>query len=455
MNSEKIIGIIKKNLLSVLCGVVALIAFIAAFWPVGGFFTDLQTTTQRRAAQYGSLQGMLTKPRQLPLTDPSKTQQDPLQSFPTEPIIAAGDKATKDVSAQSKQMVKVVVEMNKAGHSLLVPDSLPSPASDAPKIRFRDLYKLVLSTDPDVSIKTTPQLQAAKQPNLWNDVLNGGVPPTNEEIGEKEKQLWDNEYSIRIIYSNNQAINLPQVQSDYKQAEALVPGQMRSKVATEKKLYISPDAFTLNPNVISPSTPNPFDIWNAQLHLWIQEDVAAAIAQANAKAQNILDAPVKRLLKLSIPLTPTPYVMAPAAGNAQAMPPAPQPVENGDIAQLPKALTLSPTGRVSNPMYDVVHFTLVIDVDASQIPFVLASLSQNRLIDVYNMDILSIDPGEQQKLGFLYGSQPVVQLKLQCEELFLREWTVPLMPDSVKKELGIAPPAPGAAGMPQASAVQY
>jgi hypothetical protein len=455
MNSAKVIEIIKKNLLSVLCGVVALVAIIATFWPVGGFFAELQTLTEQRAAQYGSLQTLLTKPRQLPLTDPAKTVQDPLQSFPTEPIIAEGDKATKGVSAQSKKMVENVVAMNRANHPLLVPDALPNPQSDAPKFRFRDLYKLVLSTDPNMSVKTNPYLQAAKQSNLWNDVLNGGIPPTDVEIGEKEKELWDNEYSIRIIYSNNQAINLTDVTASYNAAKALVPGQMKSKVATEKKVYISPDAFTLNPNVVGSGTPNPYDIWNAQLHLWIQQDVAAAIAQANAKAQNILDAPVKRLLKLTIPLTPTPYVMAPAAAGAPGTAPPPAaPVENGDITPLPKVPAVSPAGRVCNPMYDVVHFTLVIDVDASQIPFILASLSQNRLIDVYNMDVLSVDTAEEQKLGFLYGPRSVVELNLQCEALFMRSWTVPWMPDQVKKQLGIASPAPGAPGMPQAS-VQY
>jgi len=34
--------IVKKNILSVICGVIALIALIALFWPIGGMYSDDQ-----------------------------------------------------------------------------------------------------------------------------------------------------------------------------------------------------------------------------------------------------------------------------------------------------------------------------------------------------------------------------------------------------------------------------
>ena len=68
-------------------------------------------------------------------------------------------------------------------------------------------------------------------------------------------------------------------------------------------------------------------------------------------------------------------------------------------------------------------------------------LGQNRLIDVYNIDVSTVDTAERAAAGFMYGANPVVQLNLQCEALFMREWTVPLMPQTVKQELGIEAPA--------------
>ena len=49
--------------------------------------------------------------------------------------------------------------------------------------------------------------------------------------------------------------------------------------------------------------------------------------------------------------------------------------------------------------------------------------------------------------GYIYGDVPVARLSVEGEDLFLRDWTVKLMPDPVKVDLAIAPP-PGPAGQP-------
>jgi hypothetical protein len=47
--------------------------------------------------------------------------------------------------------------------------------------------------------------------------------------------------------------------------------------------------------------------------------------------------------------------------------------------------------------------------------------------------------------GYIYGDKPVVQLNLDCEELFFRADTLAYMPDSIRKALGIVPPPTAAA----------
>ena len=101
-------------------------------------------------------------------------------------------------------------------------------------------------------------------------------------------------------------------------------------------------------------------------------------------------------------------------------------------------------------MYDVVQFKLTLNVDASQVPYVIAMLGQNRLIDVYNIDVVTVDSAERAVAGFMYGTAPVVQLNLKCEALFMRQWTAPLMPDRVRVAIGIPPVTPLPPGvMPQ------
>jgi len=106
---------------------------------------------------------------------------------------------------------------------------------------------------------------------------------------------------------------------------------------------------------------------------------------------------------------------------------------------LPKVKAISATGRISNPMFDVAHFTITVDVDAEQIPAFLRELNRNRFLTVLQTDLATVDSANEQAAGYIYGDKPVVTLTLTCETLFMRSWLSKLMPDSIKASLGIAP----------------
>ncbi len=458
MKNSKFMEFVKKNLLSLLCGLVAIAAVVATYWPVGKMFQDLQDASDKRGTVYTELEGILTKSRQLPLTDPNKTQQDELKTFPNAKTIALGTKATDDVHNQSMEMLTRIVELNKAPHAPLVTYVLPAPPTEQLQSRFGELYKRVLSMDPAETQANDPNyLKVADALNLRNDVLHGGIPPTDAEITAARDAMKTNVFDPQIIYSNQTAVNQEEVTRKFTIAAAQLPDELRYEVAKKSKIYVANDAFTENPLVTGQTLPNAVDIWYAQLTLWIQQDVARALAEANKNSQNILDAPVKHLVKLTIPSsgssaaggvgiytfsTPTN-----AGGGAAATPPAP--VEGSDTLPLVPNHAVSPTGRYSNPLYDVVQFTLVINVDSSQIPAVLESLSRDQLMDVMYLSVTAVDSDDQQRQGFFYGTAPVVQLTLSCEALFMRQWTAPLMPNLVKGQVGIAIPGAPVAPPPQ------
>jgi hypothetical protein len=442
MNKDKIMQVVKTNLLSILCGVIAIAAVIATFWPVGGWITALKDKLDQRAAVYSSLESLRTKPRKLPLTDPSQTQQEDLKQFPNQKTIEEGTRVTGLVSAQSIEMYHRVVALNQQPHTLLVPDALPNPVSNTPQFRFADLYKMVMSVDPAVSMQVTPSLVSAQKPNLRNDILHATLPPTEPDIAQARADLWKNKYASQVITVNGQAINAALVNQAYTQEATELPMRMRFDRARKFKLYLDNNAFDVNQNIIGVAAPNPIDIWNAQQTLWVQEDVARAIAAANADSSSIIDAPVKQLIKLTIPQGI--YLMATAQNGGT--PPAAAPVEGADSQPITKVPTVSATGRVSNPLYDVIQFQLLVDVDAAKVPQFLATLTRNRLLDVYNMDVFAVDSADAGTRGFIYGANPVVTLNLSCETLYLRQWTSLLMPDIEKRQLGIA--VAGAAGAP-------
>jgi branched-chain amino acid transport system permease protein len=54
-------------------GLVALAAIIAYFWPVGGYYSNLEASVGERAGTYSQLQQLQTRQRQLPIVDPDES----------------------------------------------------------------------------------------------------------------------------------------------------------------------------------------------------------------------------------------------------------------------------------------------------------------------------------------------------------------------------------------------
>jgi hypothetical protein len=94
---------------------------------------------------------------------------------------------------------------------------------------------------------------------------------------------------------------------------------------------------------------------------------------------------------------------------------------------------MTPTGRYCNKFYDVVLISLDVHVDATKLPALLASLSRNRLVTVRNIESLSrVDNNDMLAQSFIYGTAPVADVRLDLEQLQMREWTVQFMPQPVK-----------------------
>ena len=105
--------IVKKNLVSIICGVIAIIAVIAV-WPIDGRFTALQEKANARKGVYDQLKNLLDKERHLPVVslDPAATPQK-LEGFPTEPVITRGNEIKEKMKAQADEMFKKAVTINQ------------------------------------------------------------------------------------------------------------------------------------------------------------------------------------------------------------------------------------------------------------------------------------------------------------------------------------------------------
>jgi hypothetical protein len=270
--------------------------------------------------------------------------------------------------------------------------------------------------------------------------MKAGIPPNQQDIMRALEEM-------KIKITETESVRLPggavanqqEVTDRIAQRTFEIPNEMRRAVAEKNLVYISPDTFDVNPNIAGAGRPDAVNIWWAQVGLWIQQDIAAAVLAANKNAKNVLDAPVKHVVQIRIQPQFQTGGAAPPAGDAAA----------GEGTAITKNPLVSATARASNPLYDVVHFTLIANIDAAHVPGFLRELSRNRFMTATEVSIRTavapILQGDQAP-SYIYGPAPVVTATIKGEALFLRHWTVPLMPALIKRQLGIPEtPAPGAA----------
>ncbi len=417
--------IVKKNIVSIIFGVIALLAIVSLFVPLSSMYKGLEEAGTSRAQVYTSLNSLLSKSRNLPIVNPDATEPVPLQVFPNQPIIDKADAVTKLVAAESTELVKAVADLN--ARQLLVPGSLPNPETNA--FRFRDEYIHEMT---DV---------------IPGVVLHAGVPPTPDQIRMAQEQLLETTYKPQIIYVNDKPVNETQVMEQYNRAAARVPMQLKQAVAEKSKIYMNVDALSIHRELFNPAVrPESMDIWWAQVGVWVQRDICESISATNQTAKGIPDAIVKHLVKLEVKdkqFLGGPAVVGPVGPGGPGGPNVSVAVVADPNAPPPKNFTISPTGRTSNGLYDVITFRLTVNVTAAEVPQFLAELSRNRLITVTRViNVVPIDPVIAESTGYYYGPQDVVQVVLDGEKLFLRSWTEKYMPPRLKRTLGIpdAPP---------------
>ena len=465
MDKDAVLQFVKKNAFALSCGVVAIVAAVLLFYPLGGWVEALREKATASAGHAPTLDGF-ERPRQFPNVNPSQTAPTSLTSFPNHDQVEAGKAAVDQLVKESQRTMDVLVALNDHTSQILVKRLLPKPESDTLKFQFADIYRRVLSTDPTVSglgsptipppVQANPkrtdpmvrdeQLSRESALNLCNDVLRAGAPADAKLIDARKAWLYQNDFQPQFVLVNGKATNQGEVMARFNDAAKLVPDELSAEIARTRKVYLERDAFgyysTFAPGAAT-GNPDMNAIWWAQQSLWVQSDIAHAVAEVNGDPNKggVAESPIKRILKLD--LSGTGGMYRNPGGTAGA-----GPGVATDIQPQPLTYDVSTTGRTSSAMYDVVPFWLTIDVDANRVNEVLTGLTAKRLIYISNQNLYTIDPAALAAQGYQYGSGPVVRLTLAGEELFLRKWSVELMPDPVKALLGLIAGTPGEGAVP-------
>jgi len=196
----------------------------------------------------------------------------------------------------------------------------------------------------------------------------------------------------------------------------------------------------------SQERPPTLDVaWDWQQRTWMHQDVLSALAIANTDSAgvplSVLDGPVKRIEAISV----TPWTYGGQSPQRQV----------NSVSPAPFNFEVSFTGiGATNALYDTRYANVSLVVDSLRLPAVLDAFKATNFINVINLHVENYDAAGDPGEGYVYGGGSLVRIRLRLEFIWLREWTAPLMPESVRKALGVAVPgsadqsAPSAAGGP-------
>jgi len=192
------------------------------------------------------------------------------------------------------------------------------------------------------------------------------------------------------------------------------------------RCYAGPESFHVSPIVDVTSAPPPGQMWFAQVSLWVQQDLVAAIARVNeAAARQVTDSeacveqmPVKRIELLRVLGYQAPGGLLPFSGG-----------ETGGVR------SESFTGQTCNDQFDVVRFMLVVVVDQRDVLQLVDQISRQNFYQCIGAGYSMVNPDDAQH-GYLYGPEPVVRVQLEFEGYMARAVYQPLMPAEIRKMLG-------------------
>ena len=433
--------IVKKNILAIICGVVALMSIVAIYWPISGWYQQVNEQLQTSKRTNDDLNSLKTKGTscRLPIVDPQKTEAPPLVGFPTAKVYKIGVEVVKKIQEQSAALMKQAIADNK--RTPIDPNALPTYRSGAAGSTFKDNYY--------------QYLEALKGKGM----LDALPPPMPKDVADQHQARW-NEWLMKLPAVGNvrdpQAV--AQLQIDFnRDVVPALPGNVAKVRAESCTMYISAGGLYVHPG-IPPQGTTKFatlnDVWAAQIGIWIQTDICSAIAQTNKTFGRpvggrliVPTACVKRLVRTNInPAYITingPVVFGsrggmgdmgglPVAGNNPGMTAAAQPK---GVPTVVRSFHPTFSGRVSNEVYEVVHFSFTVDVEAANCRALLANLTNGRFITVLNTGVIALDRGACQAAGLLYGPEPVVQMTVTAESVFFHDWTKDLMPAPVATAL--------------------
>lgn len=435
VDAKAVVAWVKANPAVVASLAAMLLVPPAAWWLAGEMHGARSEAAKKRAAEHAELEKYEKSTVQLAL--PGKPPEQLPPGVVGQRTVEAYKRLTSRLSADAMEVQKSAVERNRHGRDKLFVD-------------------IGITKENNNTISET--VHAAVIARAREDLkrLGAGMPPSDQSVVDQLQRAQD-QFIARERKPDRKSLSEEQLQQLRAQ---LVDKrlQMYGDAARNIAFYAAVGDLGLPASAAEAGKePSEAVFFGWQWRLWIVEDVLEAFAAANKPFKSVIDAPVKRVLSVAVREDVVPPPAAPAAepppeGVAPADAAAPSIPPIDPKAAITYDFSKSITGRVSNSLYDVRPVTVRLIVATGAIPELLNAVGRQNFMTVTSFEMQPADAFEAADRGFIYGAEPVSEVRMTIETVWLRSWLARLMPRELQVAKGSdgrtvddPPPAPAEA----------
>jgi hypothetical protein len=465
---KNVLAWIKKNLI-----IVVSVLLILVFLPVGWVFSSGWNKQVKDSATqaFNSTRTELQRAGSVNYALPAVLEGEQSVSESRAPNRAVTEFFAEQRATRMAQVTDVVergTAFNQRDHRELVPGLLPQAASNGQlRLLGLEMAEQIAGTRDSAG----NVIRASVYDRLLRR-LNAGSPPDASELGSVLAEFANRETERYASGSTDNRLTEAQTQ---QLGSDLVRRRLQEYAGRAKSLtfYASPQVLHGPENQMGqpgsdgwshiPSVaPSQSEITEADVFVWLWDywvvsDVLEAVALANTDpvsgAMPVPSAPIKRVERLRISSVDVP---PPGAGDAA------DPMMGGGFGRDPGMGTTggmpgmgadaegpgnpTHTGRTGDGSYDTRTVELTVVASSRDLPRLFEALGRVNYMTVVGVDLSPVDVWADLEQGYFYGDDHVVRAVVTIETVWLRSWTLPLMPDRVRAAVG-APPAASAQNM--------
>lgn len=357
--------------------------------------------------------------------------------------------------AQVADVVERGTAFNRRNHRELVPGLLPSASSNNALRRLGLEMAEQIAGTRDASGNV---VRASVYEQLLRR-LNAGSPPAPEDLGgvlaehatREQERYASGSTDNRLTEAQTQQLGQDMVRRRLQE----YAGRAKSLAfyATLESIRGPEGAQQMQEagwSRIPTTPPSQGEITEADAFVWLWDywvvnDVLEAVVLANTDrlsgAMPIPDAPVKRVerVRISEVRLPAPAVAgggdAGGFGEDYSMGGSSSMSGMGDSAS-GSGVAATHTGRTTDAAYDLRTVRLQVVASSQNLPRLFDALGRINYMTVVGVQIEPVDVWTDLDQGFFYGEEHVVRAVIDIESIWLRSWTLPLMPDRVRTAVG-------------------